>query len=397
MIAYYGTKISPHMTDTPEGYLICHDVPIARIGSQEYLARDLNLDGDPDRVVTVNRYPEDVFDPAAMASFEGKDVTETHPPEFLTPENHASYSKGHAENVRRSSDFMIADLHIKDANLINDIKNGTVREVSCGYLCDYEPDSENYKQSRIRGNHIAVVPNGRAGRDVAIKDAAKPAEKGQNPMSKFSEAILSAFGMAAQDAKSPDEVNHLVKTAVTALDAEPAMTGAEADPAKDEMIEKAPKGDDLGSKLDKVIEMLGELAKKNDREEKKLTDESDIDELIEKMMGKEEKETDPEAAVTIPADDSEDRTGATRDAALLLLAKVRPAIAAIKDKNERARVADAMLSAVGTGGTMGNIMRAAQDSARKAASVKTSSYEKMCEESQAAYDARNPHKAKKED
>lgn len=395
MIAYYGTKISPHMTDTPEGYLICHDVPIARIGSQEYLARDLNLDGDPDRVVTVNRYPEDVFDPAAMASFEGKDVTETHPPEFLTPENHASYSKGHAENVRRSGDFMIADLHIKDANLINDIKNGTVREVSCGYLCDYEPDGENYKQSRIRGNHIAVVPNGRAGRDVAIKDAAKPAEKGQNPMSKFSEAILSAFGMAAQDAKSPDEVNHLVKTAVTALDAEPAKMGAEADPAKDEMIEKAPKGDDLGSKLDKVIEMLGELAKKNDREEKKLTDESDIDELIEKMMGKED-ET-PESAVTIPSDDAGCMSDATRDAALLLLAKARPAIAAIKDKNERARVADAMLSAVGTGGTMGNIMRAAQDSARKAASVKTSSYEKMCEESQAAYDARNPHKAKKED
>ena len=28
MLAYYGTKISPHMTDTPEGYLVCHDVPI---------------------------------------------------------------------------------------------------------------------------------------------------------------------------------------------------------------------------------------------------------------------------------------------------------------------------------------------------------------------------------
>lgn len=391
MIAYYGTKISAHMTDTPEGYLICHDVPVARTGEQEYLARDLNLDGDPDRVVIVNRYPEDVFDPAAIASFEGKDVTETHPPEFLTPENHASYSKGHAENVRRSGDFMIADLHIKDANLINDIKNGTVREVSCGYLCDYEPDGEKYKQSRIRGNHIAVVPNGRAGRDVAIKDAAQTAEKGHNPMSKFSEAILSAFGMAAQDAKSPDEVSSLVKTAVTALDAEPATMGAEAYPAKDEMIEKAPKGDDLGSKLDKVIEMLGELAKKNDREEKKLTDESDIDELIEKMMGKED-ET-PESAVTIPSDDAGCMSDATRDAALLLLAKARPAIAEIKDKNERARVADAMISAVGEGGTIGKIVAAAQDNARKAKTA-SATYEQRCEEAQTAYDARNPHKKK---
>ena len=30
MLAYYGTEISKHMTDTPEGYLICRDVPIAR-------------------------------------------------------------------------------------------------------------------------------------------------------------------------------------------------------------------------------------------------------------------------------------------------------------------------------------------------------------------------------
>lgn len=37
MIAYYGSKISEHMTKTPEGFLICHDVPIARIGSRNTL------------------------------------------------------------------------------------------------------------------------------------------------------------------------------------------------------------------------------------------------------------------------------------------------------------------------------------------------------------------------
>lgn len=96
MIAYYGSKISEHMTKTPEGFLICHDVPIARIGQQEYFAGELGLDGDPDRLVQVQRRPEDVFDPAAVASFEGKDVTQNHPPERLMPENHALYAKGHA-------------------------------------------------------------------------------------------------------------------------------------------------------------------------------------------------------------------------------------------------------------------------------------------------------------
>ena len=71
-LAYYGAKISPHMTMTPEGYLICHDVPINRTGDQEYFARELQLSGDPERLVTVHRYPEDVFDPAALASLRAR-------------------------------------------------------------------------------------------------------------------------------------------------------------------------------------------------------------------------------------------------------------------------------------------------------------------------------------
>ena len=43
MIAYYGSKLSPHMTETPEGFLICHDVKIARTGTQNYLAREIGL------------------------------------------------------------------------------------------------------------------------------------------------------------------------------------------------------------------------------------------------------------------------------------------------------------------------------------------------------------------
>ena len=143
MIAYYGSRISPHMTETPEGFLICHDVPINRIGEQIYTARELQLPGDPDRFITVNRYPDDVFDRAALASFEGKDVTAGHPPENVGPENYAAYSKGHVENVRRDGDHTIADLHIKDAALISDIRNGVVREVSCGYLCQYQADGAN--------------------------------------------------------------------------------------------------------------------------------------------------------------------------------------------------------------------------------------------------------------
>ena len=65
MLTYYGTEISPNQTKTDEGFLICKNVPIARTGTMEYLARELGLDGDPERIVAVNRYEEDVFSPAA--------------------------------------------------------------------------------------------------------------------------------------------------------------------------------------------------------------------------------------------------------------------------------------------------------------------------------------------
>ena len=401
-IAYYGARISPHMTRTPEGYLICHAVPINRIGDQEYTAGELHLDGDPDRLVIVHRYADDVFDPAALASFEGKDITQGHPPENLTPENQAAYSKGHIENVRRVGDNTVADLFIKDPALASDVENGVVREVSCGYLCDYVQDGDGYKQQRICGNHVAVVPRGRAGHDVAIKDAAQEAEKGRQKMSEFWKSVLTVFGKAAKDA-SPEELDAMVTTTATALDAAPAEPAAapgkdkapEADPAKDEMVEKAPKGDDLGSKLDRILEML-EAKSRGGRGEHTLHDESDLDKMVEKLAGKKD---DPEAAVTVPAEEMEDgcMSPAAKDAAVELLKKVRPAVAAIQDKQERARVVDALLSTVKGPNTVGTIMQAAQDSARKnSEEARRTNYQKMCEESENAYASRNPHKNNKE-
>lgn len=394
-IAYYGAVISPHMTRTPEGYLICRDVPINRTGDQEYQARDLRLGGDPDRMVTVHRHPDDVFDAAAVASFEGKDITQGHPPENLTAETRAAYSKGHVQNVRRVGDNTVADLVIKDPGLASDVENGVMREVSCGYTCEYVPDGDGYKQTKIRGNHVAVVHRGRAGHEVAIQDAAPEAEKGRSYMSKFSHAILTALGMAAKDASSDEELNTLITTASTALDAAPAESpkdaALEAEPAKDVEVERAPKGDDIGSKLDRILEML-EAKSRGGRGEHPLHDESDLDEMIEKLGGKE----DPEAAVTVPAEEMEDETDPmVRDAAVQMLKKVRPAVAAIQDKTERARVVDALLNTVKGTDMVGSIMRATQDSARKnAEESRRTSYEKMCAESESAYAARNPHKNK---
>lgn len=416
-VTYYGSSVSPHIDKTPEGYLICRDVPINRTGTQTYLAHELGLDGDPDREVTVYRLEEDVFEPAALASFEGKDVTRGHPPEMLTAENHASYSMGHLENVRRVGDNTVADLIIKDSNLASDVENRTLREVSCGYNCNFEPYQDGYKQTRIRGNHLAVVPRGRAGGAVSIHDAATEAEKGRTPMNKLTHAILTAFGMAAREA-TPEDLDGLVQTTGTALDAVPAdMPAQDADPAEpekpsDEPAEDAapaenaaaepaeasaqdegiPKGDDIGAKLDRILSML-EAKARGGRGEHPLHDESDLDDMIEKLAGKEDGKS-----ITLPVEEAEDAcTGPARDAALAILRNVRPVIAGIADDKVKARVTDALLASIRGKDNLEAISAAATDSAKNAADASSkTTYEQMCADASAAYAARNPH-MKKED
>ena len=182
-----------------------------------------------------------------------------------------------AEELRASG----ADLLIKDANLISDVESGMLREVSCGYLCEYVPDGSGYKQQNIRGNHVAVVPRGRAGHEVAIKDqAASEAGKGKKRMKKETkEALYRFFGLAAQDAE-PEELEKLTSDLSKVMDSEPEKK-EEAPPTGDVMVERAPKGDDLGSTLDRILERLEALEHKNDREEKALHDEDDLDDLEE--------------------------------------------------------------------------------------------------------------------
>ena len=173
------SELGPQRHTTPEGFLICTGVPIARTGEYEYFASEGMSPGiEPDasgRIIS-RREPEQVFAPAALASFEGKPVTLGHPDvDEVTPDDWRQYAVGHVTNVRRGegddADKVIADLVISDAAAIDAI-NGGLREVSCGYdvtVEQVEPGVE--RQTHIRGNHVALVPAGRAGSECAIRDS----------------------------------------------------------------------------------------------------------------------------------------------------------------------------------------------------------------------------------
>ena len=183
---YTTTMLSPNMAETPEGYLVAKNVVIGESNIHlQYTPQELGVHSDAP-IIQVWRDPAEVFKPSTMASFEGKDVTQNHPNQFLSPDN-LSPSRGVVSFVRRGSngdaDKLLADLMIKDATLISLVKSG-MRDVSCGYQyqlrcrkcgnipqeCDCkEPD---FTQTEISGNHVAIVSAGRSP-EAKIVDSAE--------------------------------------------------------------------------------------------------------------------------------------------------------------------------------------------------------------------------------
>lgn len=205
--------------------MLCKDVPIARTGTQVYAAEDLpNLTPNGAGQIIVTRSPEQVFDPATLASFEGMSITVLHPEDedgnirLVNPQNWKDLAHGHLQNVRRGtgnqSDLMLADLIVKDEYAIQLIEDG-LRQVSCGYDAEYEQTTPGKAdQVDITGNHVALVPKGRAGNRCAIGD--------RDTMATQKKSWLQRLRFAAKTGDA-DTMNELLDSAPA------AVTGDEGD------------------------------------------------------------------------------------------------------------------------------------------------------------------------
>lgn len=414
MITYYGYTISPNQLETGEGFLICRNVPVARTGMQEYRGREIGL--ETDEIVKVWRLESEVFDPAAMASFEGKPVTNDHPTELVTPDNVARYEMGHIQNVRRGSgefsDFLLGDLHIHDAELIKAVRNGK-RQISCGYECEYVEEDGKIYQTKIRGNHVAVVDEGRAGVKASIMDSIHTtAEKAErNKKMGRTSTLFKLFGLAA-NGKSDEELNKLALDAADALEEQAEVKAAETEKAPEQKaelseteqakvetkVEDQPEAatlESVSAKLDKLIALL--TPKEAEKAEVEVETKEDIDSAIEKLDA-----TGEEAAV-VSAEEMDEKTETdacgkdacgAKDAALdqatqsHILKTVREAVAGITDEKQRQAVTDAMLKAVRSSkNDLAGILKA-QNSFAASGSKETN------EDIQARYASMNPHNKK---
>lgn len=175
-----AVRLKPHQGGSREGYLVCTDCPIAAVGGREYLPSDApDMRPGANGKVLVYRDSTELFSPETIASFEGKPVTLGHPPlPLLTPETWKQYAVGHLQNVRRGSppfaDSLLADLHIQDESAVKAVLSGEADELSIGFSSQTDEVAPGIaRESHIVGNHVAIVPKGRAGALVAIRQDAK--------------------------------------------------------------------------------------------------------------------------------------------------------------------------------------------------------------------------------
>ena len=316
---------------------------------------------------------------------------------------------GHAQNIRRGSgewkDFMIADLHIHDRDLINAIQNGK-REISCGYECDYVKNEDGtYSQKYIRGNHVAVVDRGRAGKRAAILDSDKTkAEKPERKAMSRKGLLFNLFGQAVKD-KSPEEIQQMAMDAAAALDAEETKGKEGATPDGEKTPEEKPgetgktptKDAAFLDALDKKIDRLLEVLDKEPEEEKK----DPMDEAIEALEGTkdanpEKEEKKENEAKVVPAEEMDEKTseGMDKAVALGILKAMRPTVAAIQDPGQRQAVSDALIKLVTTNDVKNDIHAILNASRANAKKVVDKAPIMNVDQCQAAYDARNPHKRK---
>lgn len=213
-------RLSARQSMTPEGFLLCQAVPIARTGTLVYDESELVNDDGPivqggaGGIVTIERNPDEVFRAETIASFEGKPVTMSHPDDFVTPANWRELSMGITQNVRQGdgieSDLMLADLMITDAQAIEDVRNG-LRQVSCGYDADYEQLAVGRgRQLNIVGNHVALVERGRCGSRCAIGDSEVARTTDAKTKRTWRDRVMTAF--RAKDEAALEEALEGAKT-----------------------------------------------------------------------------------------------------------------------------------------------------------------------------------------
>lgn len=162
------------------GFLHVASSHITKAMVNPYYGREIpgweRLGLDPERIYYGFRAPDELR--ASLHTWEGLPLhIEHHPDSADEPEKLTRV--GAVGKAVWNAPYIDAPLTVWDREAIDAIKDGSFRELSCAYR--YEPDftpgqhegvEYDFIMRHIRGNHVALVEEGRAGPDVVVADAA---------------------------------------------------------------------------------------------------------------------------------------------------------------------------------------------------------------------------------
>jgi hypothetical protein len=151
--------------------------PITKAGVFPYLGKQIDPSLEPDKVYMVLR-PADEIE-KAKDTFKLIPLVDEHTmlgAEF-TPAEKKGVHGVLGEEITAKDGTVYADVKIFSEYLKDAIENGK-KELSLGYFCKYDLTPGEYNgihydaiQRDLRGNHIALVDNGRMGHDVRVMDS----------------------------------------------------------------------------------------------------------------------------------------------------------------------------------------------------------------------------------
>lgn len=220
-------NLSENIKETPEGYLLCCDVWLTMVGELLYSKSEYpepEFVANDDGMIKIIRTPDTLNTTETIGSFVGKPVTFNHPENFVNVDNWKEYAVGNIVNPRFNGQAIEADLLITDAACIELVKSKTIRQVSVG--AEYVPyflDDGVCLATEIRGNHVALVKEGRAGVACSIVDSKKGARMGS--LKKQLLDLLASIGLMVKQADELEEAQETM--------ADSAMTEKEKESMKD--------------------------------------------------------------------------------------------------------------------------------------------------------------------
>lgn len=162
------------MYDEDSGWLYCNNVILGNIGVQQYYGYELGFE-EKNKVITVQRTADEVFNEDSLKTAEGIPVTLRHPKKMLNAYTATDHIKGAVYgDVKVDGDNMVSNLVIYDKDTIDLVAplndsgerelNPKFRDLSLGYkskLVAIDEAGGVYKQTNIRYNHLAIVEAGR--------------------------------------------------------------------------------------------------------------------------------------------------------------------------------------------------------------------------------------------